>query len=264
MNEQEKYTDIRELLRKLKTVSASDDFETRLHHRLQDDEHARRQKHARKHDTLLDLFRNLLGGRTHPWLVPAVGVVALIFFALYYVYNSRIEEEKTASTRNESSSVVGSDVAESNSKSDSDSIIKGNKNQITLADSYDGELHSESKQRSPKIRKQSSTDADLNLKTDISLPKIEVYTEEQKIITGNEFEKGKQTESKDESEAMKKSEIYTTEAESMAAESPSAMMKESVKLRTAQDTARKAAYSKLDLLNKKWLEEIGRKVSEDH
>lgn len=89
MQEEEKNTDIRELLRKLPLVKASDDFEERLFDKISQIESSEtiKDKIAKKNQP--GFFEKLFGSRRNPWLAPALGFTVVAVFALYITLINR-------------------------------------------------------------------------------------------------------------------------------------------------------------------------------
>ena len=94
MDKEEKYTDIRDKLRNLEQVKASDNFVHNLNSRIVEIEAEKRKEHEKKYDeTKGGFLRNLLGNMQYPWLVPAAGFTVLIFFIFYITYLSKNASE---------------------------------------------------------------------------------------------------------------------------------------------------------------------------
>ncbi|MBS1516696.1 MAG: hypothetical protein JSS91_01265 [Bacteroidetes bacterium] len=90
MSEEEKYPEIREKLRSLETIKASGDFTRNLQLRIVEEESSRRKEHVKKYDLEKGGFlRNLFTNRQYPWLIPAIGFTAVIFFVFYITFLSR-------------------------------------------------------------------------------------------------------------------------------------------------------------------------------
>lgn len=99
MDNEEKYLDVRERLKNLEQIKASDDFEKKLHYKIIAIESEKRKEHIKKYDENRGGFlRNLFSNRQYPWLIPAVGVTALIFFIFYITYLGKNTPENNISS----------------------------------------------------------------------------------------------------------------------------------------------------------------------
>jgi len=102
-HEDEKYLDIREKIRNLPKITASDDFVTKLQHRintLEADLVSTSIHHQNTEKLEKGFFSRFFGEKRNPWLVPAMGFTVLIFLILIVVYNYNIStNNETATTQ---------------------------------------------------------------------------------------------------------------------------------------------------------------------
>ena len=96
MDNEEKYLDIRDKLKNLEQVKASDNFVHNLHSKIVEIESEKRHEHEARFDKGKGGFlRNLFGNMQYPWLVPAAGFTVLIFFVFYITFlNKNASENK--------------------------------------------------------------------------------------------------------------------------------------------------------------------------
>ncbi len=268
MTEQEKHNEIRELLRRLDNVRASDDFEKKLSLRIIEEEHRRREEHVHRYGGgILDFFQNLLSGKSNTWLVPATGFVVLLFFVFYMVYNSRFSSENM--TKNETN-LMNADSVNSNVLSQNDiaqteiqSKPEDKPNLKTVP-----EVHSEmsSKPESKQNRNERTSDYKPEEKT-LAIPEPEVEMKSSPKINeaiqepNTGYEKGempKRFELKDETAPVESDAEGMVQEEINTATAPE--KREPAKSKS--DSARSALKKKLEKLDKKWLEEIEEKVND--
>lgn len=100
MNEKEQHLDIREKLRNLPTVQASDDFVMKLQRRINlADAQPSTQIHKEHQEKLEEgFFAKLFGQGKNAWLVPAMGVTAVIF--LVFIWTYVINQNNVTTTNN--------------------------------------------------------------------------------------------------------------------------------------------------------------------
>lgn len=99
MDNEEKYTDIRDKLRNLEKVGAGEDFVKKLHLKIVEHEAEKRKVHAKKYDQQSGGFlRNLFTAKQYPWLIPAAGFTVLLFFVFYVTYLNKNISEKSQQT----------------------------------------------------------------------------------------------------------------------------------------------------------------------
>lgn len=124
MENDEKYLDIRDKLRRLEPVKASDDFVHKLHLKIVEMEAEKRHEHAERFDKEKGGFlRNLFANRQYPWLIPAAGFTVVLFFVFYITYlnknildqspNTASTEQKTTTENNTSSDGISNNTAPS-------------------------------------------------------------------------------------------------------------------------------------------------------
>ena len=124
MSEKEKYLDIREKLKSLPRVEASDDFVNQLQAKINIIE-AEKQSNSIHKENIEKLeggfFAKLFGQSTNPWLVPAFGVtavIALVFVWVFVISNNNTSEDMTSSGEKTGEQITG------NSKGDrKDNIV---------------------------------------------------------------------------------------------------------------------------------------------
>jgi hypothetical protein len=270
LTEQEQHNEIRELLRKLDNVKASDDFEKKLNFKIIEEEHRRREEHVHRYGGgILDFFQQLLSGKSYPWLVPATGFVALLFVVLYFVYDSRVNTDQiaisdSAVNRQEQTSqnVPPVDLSQ-NETSETPKDLSKEKTvpEFTTEGSTDskpgiGRVENAPKKIDNVTSKESqleSKEAREPVKNEISTATQETRVEEKQMLKAPEAtETGVQPSSAESNaDGMMKSESRTFSAPTID---------ETKKSRT--DSARAVLSKKLEKLNKKWLEEIEEKVNE--
>ena len=87
MTEKEEHLDIREKLRNMPSVKASDDFVMKLQKRINLAEAQPSTQIHKQHQEKLEggFFAKLFGGR-NAWLVPAMGVTAVVFLVFIWVF----------------------------------------------------------------------------------------------------------------------------------------------------------------------------------
>ena len=270
MTEQEKHNEIRELLRSLDNVRASDDFEKKLSLRIVEEEHRRREEHVHRYGGgVIDFFQQLLSGKSNTWVVPATGFVMLLFFVFYMVYNSRFSSDnmtKNEASQMKSDSVISNvptpiDLAQSESQIKQDEIS----NLKTVP-----EVHSEfsSKNESNQYRTGRSSDY-ISEEKMMSIPEPELEIQSAPKIneaapeSNTGFEKGQMPKKSDareetapvesDSEGMMQDKINTEIATEKL---------ESAKVMNKSDSAKSALKRKLEKLDQKWLEEIEEKVND--
>ena len=271
MTEQEQHNEIRELLRKLDNVKASDDFEKKLNFKIIEEEHRRREEHVHRYGGgILDFFQQLLSGKSYPWLVPATGFVALLFVVLYFVYNSRVNTDQitandSAVNRQEQTSqnVPPVDLAQNEtSETQKDLTKEKTVPEFTTEGSTDskpgnGRVESAPQKKidnvTPSESQPESKEAKEPVKNDISTAIEETRVEEKQMQKAPEATETAVQPSAVESNAdgMMKSESRTFTAPTID---------ETKKDKT--DSTKSALSRKLEKLNKKWLEEIEEKVNE--
>ncbi|HRE40754.1 MAG TPA: hypothetical protein PLG90_05430 [Ignavibacteria bacterium] len=102
-HEEEKYLEIREKLRNLPKVTASDNFVTRLQHSINtlDAELVSTTIHNQNVEKIeKGFFSRFFGENRNPWLVPSLGFTVLIFLILIAVYSYNISStNETATTQ---------------------------------------------------------------------------------------------------------------------------------------------------------------------
>ncbi|MCB0720688.1 MAG: hypothetical protein KDC42_00185 [Ignavibacteriae bacterium] len=88
MTEKEKHLDIREKLRNLPSMKASDDFVMKLQRRINLAEAQPSTQIHKQHQEKLEsgFFAKLFGAGKNAWLVPAMGVTAVVFLVFIWVY----------------------------------------------------------------------------------------------------------------------------------------------------------------------------------
>ena len=271
MTEQEQHNEIRELLRKLDNVKASDDFEKKLNFKIIEEEHRRREEHVHRYGGgILDFFQQLLSGKSYPWLVPATGFVALLFVVLYFVYDSRVNTDQitasdSAVNRQEQTSqnTPPLDLAQNEtSETQKDQSKEKSVPEFTTEGSTDskpgnGRVESAPQKKidnvTPSESQFESKEAREPVKNDISTATAETKVEEKQMLKAPEANESAVQPYSAESNAdgMMKSESRTFTAPTID---------ETKMSRT--DSARSALTKKLEKLNKKWLEEIEEKVNE--
>ena len=95
MENEEKYTDIRDKLRSLEQIKAGDNFVHNLHHKIVEMESEKRHEHAIKFDEgRRGFLKNLFANRQFPWLIPAAGFTVLIFFVFYITFMNKNLSDK--------------------------------------------------------------------------------------------------------------------------------------------------------------------------
>ena len=262
MTEHEKHIEVRNLLKKLRSVNASSDFVPRLQQRIQEEEMSEKHHRSRRHNKLFDLFRSFGNGKNHPWLMPAAGFAALMFFALFYVYSSRMGEDKAVTEDSKSSEQSVKEMTPETAMKDSDSLINSVPGSGTIADNLDKKLPGaiQPSETSLITGNENTSDRELKSAPDPDKPQYQsgVNISEAKA----DYQAG--TESTElQKPDIKRQEESANGTETMSAESPPAMLSQRPEYVIRADTVRKAAFSKLDILNRKWLEEIGKKISEE-
>lgn len=271
MTEQEQHNEIRELLRKLDNVKASDDFEKKLNFKIIEEEHRRREEHVQRYGGgILDFFQQLLSGKSYPWLVPATGFVALLFVVLYFVYSSRINTDQIAA--NDSAVKKQEQIAQTSPP-------------VELAQNETSETQKDlSKEKTvPEFITEGSTDSKpgtgrveivpQNKIDNVTPSESQPESKEAKEPVKNEISTATEETRVEEKQMLKAPEATETAVQPSSAESNAdGLMKSESRTFTAPtidetkksrtDSARSALSKKLEKLNKKWLEEIEEKVNE--
>ncbi len=264
MTEQERHSEIRNLLKNLESVRASSDFEKKLHLKIIEEERRKRTGHAGRQTGIADFFQQILSGRSYPWLAPAAGFVVLLFFVLYYVYSTRTVDTQQRQATPETvvqkdSGTVSQDIARTEDMS-GDERSKSPEGTITSPKTESGQELS-SKPHSYRPEPQTSEKEETG-SPDVtgSMPAI------QNMATDRADEK--QQEQKESAKEMPEEEVKEpakeeTQIETMQArESETQLMPKAGMEKSIKDTAKKNASKKLDSLSRKWLEEIEVKVRE--
>jgi len=92
MNEEEKYKEIRDKLKKLPKIKASENFNIKLKQKINLAESKITGKELHKELTKKredNLINKILGSTTRPWLIPAMSMIVIIFVILIFVYKTR-------------------------------------------------------------------------------------------------------------------------------------------------------------------------------
>ncbi|HLT23568.1 MAG TPA: hypothetical protein VK004_00445 [Ignavibacteria bacterium] len=107
MNEKEQHLDIREKLRNLPAVQASDDFVMKLQRRINLAEAQPSTQIHKEHKEKLEggFFAKLFGSGNNTWLVPAMGVTAVVFLVFIWTYVIN-QNNDTASGDNQQQSIT--------------------------------------------------------------------------------------------------------------------------------------------------------------
>ncbi len=268
MTEQEKHNEIRELLRRLDNVRASDDFEKKLSLRIVEEEHRRRDEHVHRYGSgILDFFHQLLSGKSNTWLVPATGFVVLLFFVFYMVYNSRFSTENM--TKNEVSQ-MNTDSAITNMPAPVDLAQTENQNKLeensNLKTVPEFQSEMSSKPESKQNRTGKSSDY-IPEETKMAIPEPSIENKSAPKIneavpeSNTGYEKGEMPKKFD---AREETAPVESDAEGMIQEkintATTPEKRESTKSKT--DSAKSSLRKKLEKLDKKWLEEIEEKVND--
>jgi hypothetical protein len=105
VNEKEQHLDIREKLRNLPAVQASDDFVMKLQRRINLAEAQPSTQIHKEHQEKLEegFFAKLFGTGKNVWLVPAMGVTAVIFLVFIWTYVINQNNVTTENNSNEPS-----------------------------------------------------------------------------------------------------------------------------------------------------------------
>jgi hypothetical protein len=271
LTEQEQHNEIRELLRKLDNVKASDDFEKKLNFKIIEEEHRRREEHVHRYGGgIIDFFQQLLSGKSYPWLVPATGFVALLFVVLYFVYNSRINTDQ----------ITANDSAVNRQEQTSQ-----NAPPLDLAQNETSETQKDqSKEKSvPEFTTEGSTDSKpgtgrvenvpQNRADNVKTNEPQLESKETKEPVKNDISNATEELRVEEKQMQKAPEATETGVQPSSAENNAdGMMKSESKTFTAPtidetkkdktDSAKSSLSKKLEKLNKKWLEEIEEKIND--
>lgn len=108
MDNEEKYIDIADKLRKLEKVEASHNFTHNLQAKIIEFESEKRKEHSKRNeDSKGGFLKDLFGNLQYPWLVPAAGFTILIFFVFYITYQNKsvLEADNNASLKNEQQTI---------------------------------------------------------------------------------------------------------------------------------------------------------------
>ena len=90
MDNEEKYIDIAEKLKKLDKVEASHNFTHNLQAKIIEFESEKRKEHSKRNEESKGGFlRDLFGNFQYPWIIPAAGFTILIFFVFYITYQNK-------------------------------------------------------------------------------------------------------------------------------------------------------------------------------
>lgn len=258
MTEHERHSEIRTLLKNLESVRASSDFEKKLHLKIIEEERRRRTGHAGKRSGIADFFQQIVSGRSYPWLAPAAGFVVLLFFVLYYVYSSRIEDTQQDPQKQESAvqrDAVNQDrdIAQSDPRTENENK-KPNEQPVVTAPNENNP--------DPKIQPKKPRSEPVTSEPEVTSSPVVTGSvpDIQRLNTdGAEQRESSVNETKDEPVMEAAVEEPATE-KLQARENDIQLMPEAGTLKSTKDTAKKNASRKLDSLSRKWLEEIEVKV----
>lgn len=118
MTEKEKHLDIREKLRNLPSVQASDDFVLKLQRRINMADAQPSSQIHKQHQEKLEggFFARLFGPSKNAWMVPAMGVTAVVFLVFIWVFvinqnnvTTTNQEDSQTMTSNDSETKTGGD-----------------------------------------------------------------------------------------------------------------------------------------------------------
>ena len=107
MTEKEKHLDIREKLRNLPSVQASDDFVMKLQRRINMADAQPSSQIHKQHQEKLEggFFARLFGPSKNAWMVPAMGVTAVVFLVFIWVF---VINQNNVTTSNEDAQTMTS------------------------------------------------------------------------------------------------------------------------------------------------------------
>lgn len=143
MIEEDKYLEIREKLRSLPKIKASDNFVQTLQHTITVLE-AEKHRHLNKFDfSKVHFLRSLFSRQQNPWLIPAVGVTILAVFIFYILLNMNASENNNEDlSTNKIEQTQDNNAAEQNSMN-SPSRIKENKTENEKSTGKDKDIASD-------------------------------------------------------------------------------------------------------------------------
>lgn len=263
MTEQERHSEIRNLLKNLESVRASSDFEKKLHLKIIEEERRRRTGHGGRRTGIADFFQQILSGKSYPWLAPAAGFVVLLFFVLYYVYSTRIDDTQQKQATPETvvqkdSGTVSQDIARIEEMPGDE---KSKSPEVTITRPQT-ELRQELSSKPTESRRETVTSGpEVTSTPDVtgSVPAIQNMKTER---ADQEQQEHKESAKEMPEEVMKQATEETQIETMQARESDIQQMPEAGIEKSMKDTAKKNASKKLDSLSRKWLEEIEVKVRE--
>lgn len=284
MKEQEEHNEIRDLLRNLDRVTASEDFENKLQLRIIEEERRRRAGHSKKFAGILDFIQQFLSGKSNPWLVPATGFVVLIFFVLYMVYNARFNTEQNLNSEqvnlqnSDSDSVrAGSEIALHETKPE---ISSGMPEPVQSVENTDRSAEVENRQGLRENKTGTSREIETpavhdDFSKDLQVEKPDVQAAEISTGTDRKDESVKE-ETGPPAEVMKAPDAGDSHVSEMPKEINLNSDEETGKERTGEterksaikpdksntDSLKKVSKKKLEQLDRKWLEEIEKKINE--
>ncbi|MEO8209361.1 MAG: hypothetical protein ABI840_02280 [bacterium] len=263
MDSEEKYLDIREKLRNLEQVKASNNFIHNLHHKIVEVETEKRKMHFKKFDEGKGGFlRNLFANRQYPWLIPAVGFTVIIFFVLYMTFVS-----KNASENNKEQ--LSTQKLDQPTENNSTMKIEPNENKELAAKSEDDNLNS-GKKNLPKdeIKGNLKKEQDRKLFSQIETKKLKTDKDDSNDksdktkIAQNDYENKNLSKLNSVPESIEESESIKTEKSSrettFSKEKPEETNKD---IATEDEGQNRKLIEKLNAIDKVNLESLRDKVS---
>jgi hypothetical protein len=274
LDSDEKYLDIRDKLKNLVQVKASDDFVHKLHHKIVALQAEKKKQHIKKYDESKGGFlRNLFSNRQYPWLIPAAGFTVLIFFVFYMTYLSKNTPEtdtQNLSTQ-KSEQTVQQNSPPTTTKNEppqkkeltltpgptTSESKKGNSPENNIKDNLKMEEDNKPLAQIENEKKQTDND---NLRRYINEEKTLVQNESgQKMETYNKDEMSKQ--SSEQGNIEKKGVVETGPAPKVNSSIKSDSERTSTSVANEEESQSKKLLDKLNIINRTNLENLRDKIS---
>ena len=128
MDNEEKYTDIRDRLKALEPVRASENFEHKLHSKIIELESEKRKVHERRFEEGRGGFlKNLFSNNQYPWIMPAAGFAVLLFFIFYVTFvNKNVSENELKTTTEKRQEITGDKIIPEKEESNTTTVPEAN------------------------------------------------------------------------------------------------------------------------------------------